>query len=193
MPHTLIGRYILYGDCSLGNPGSNSDKSSCKFKESNCKYEEPKIKPFLVLSVAFCSALGAGLAGLFFKPLNSLLEKDATFIYVDSGTNNLKFVNEDPKSNEPPFFYRKYSSIVLRNEGDKAGIVTYIKINGGKQIEQFYASHTATDLKLRKKEFQKSEALVCPPKTYCEITFEGEYKVTKLEISNGLKTDELKI
>ena len=170
----------------MGNPSSNSEKSSCK-------YEEPKINLLLVLAVAFFTSLGAGLAGFFFKPFNSLFEKDATFVYVDSGTNNLKFVNEDPKSNEPPFFYRKHSSIVLKNEGDKAGIVTYIKINGGKPIEQFYASHTATDLKLRKKEFQKSEALVCPPKTYCEITFEGEYKVTKLEISNGLKTDELKI
>jgi hypothetical protein len=161
--------------------------------DQNCKYKEPETNLLLVLAVAFVTALGAGLAGSLFKPFNSLFEKDAKFVYVDSGTNNLKFELDNPKPNQPSFFYKKYSSIVLKNEGDKAGIVTFFKVNDGEPIEQFYASHTATDLKLRKKEFQKSEALVCPPQTFCEITFEGNYKITKLEISKGSEPYELKI
>ena len=104
-----------------------------------------------LLAVAFVTALGAGLTGSLFKPFNSLFEKDAKFVYVDSGTNNLKFELDNPKPKQPSIFYKKYSSIVLKNEGDKAGIVTFFKVNDGEAIEQFYASYTATDLKLRKK------------------------------------------
>ncbi len=166
--------------------------------ESQCKFIQPKSNPeigfkkMFILSIA--PVIVGSLISLFgFKFVVWAFNSDANFVYIDSGIQKVKLIKQDSESDEKEEVHEEHITIVLENSGDQAGVITSVRLDGDQVVEQFYASHTATDLKLRKKEYQKAEALVCPPKTYCEISFRATKVFRELEISSGKDFVELKI
>jgi len=154
----------------------------------DCKLDDKKGRKTLLALTLIPIIVGTSFSTFIYNYLNEKWKSEASFIYVDSGVQDLKLKSKNYTSLNQQYDFVKYTTVVLRNDGDKPGIITSVAVNEKESDNQgqFFASHSVTPLTLRKYEYQQVESLLCPPKTYCEISFKGTHKVVGFDISQAV-------
>ena len=162
----------------------------------DCKFDEKKeTKTSKLLALALLPVIiGTSASTLMYNFLSEKFKSDASFIYVDTGVQTLKLKSKNYTSLNPDYDFVTHTTIILKNDGDKPGIITAIAVSDQEKENEgrFFASHSVTPLSLRKNEYQEVESLLCPAKTYCEISFKGDFKVNGFDVSETILKLKLK-
>lgn len=103
-----------------------------------------------LFSVLIASGFGAGVSNYLMTSIQEKLEEKAKLEIIDAEKHD------------------KTARIIIKNSGDKIGLITSVKLNG-KEHKSFYASHVVGLKEKQKKQYEYVPAGYCPGNGYCEI------------------------